>query len=164
MIKSLVKRGLLLIALLIGVQPILISQKPLQSNYGMVASSKTLMRLTLTRTSHSKHGTFGVLRLDGRFVAYTLEETELQIPPGTYPVELTFSPHFHRLLPLLSVPHRSAIRIHAGNWPRDSSGCVLVGQIMGKDMILKSDAALDILIPQIQQELSSGGVVQLSVS
>lgn len=95
---------------------------------------------------------------------YTLEETQLQIPAGEYRVELTFSPHFHRLLPLLSVPGRSSIRIHPGNWPRDSAGCILVGLVRGKGMILQSEGALDYLIPLIQQQLSAGGEVLLSVS
>lgn len=119
--------------------------------------------LHLQRISQSKHGTFGVLTIDGRQPIYTLEETERKIPTGTYAIELTYSPKFHRLLPLLSVPHRSCIRIHAGNWPRDSEGCILVGLYKGKDMILGSQDALDPLVIQIQTALSAGVSVQISV-
>lgn len=121
------------------------------------------MILTLHRLKHSKHGTFGVLLVNGEKPVYTLEETELQIPPGTYPVELTFSPHFHRLLPLLIVPHRSAIRIHAGNWPRDSEGCILVGLGKGSAMLYRSLEALDPLIQQIQAALAQGVAVSLVI-
>lgn len=130
----------------------------------MGAHSSTPMTLTLTRTRHSKHGTFGVLRLDGRFVAYTLEETELQILPGTYPVELTYSPKFHRQLPLLSVHGRKYIRIHPGNWPRDSMGCILVGLVQGKDMILKSQEALTNLMLSLEIADASGDAIQIVVS
>lgn len=122
------------------------------------------MILELRRISHSKHGTFGVLTVNGEKPIYTLEETELQIPTGTYSVELTYSPKFHRLLPLLSVPGRKNIRIHSGNWPRDSSGCILVGTHKGKDMILGSLDALNPLVIQIEQALAYHAVVTLSIS
>jgi hypothetical protein len=104
------------------------------------------------------------LSVNGKKHIYTLEETREQIPEGIYHIELTFSPHFHRQLPLLIVPHRSAIRIHAGNWPRDSSGCILVGTRKGNDMILGSLDALDPLIQQIQSALDAGDSVIIVVS
>ncbi len=145
---------------------ILTSISPLQSSSGMEPTLKTkqTMILHLHRTRHSKHGTFGILDVNGKGTVYTLEETELQVPPGTYPVELTFSPRFHRLLPLLIVPHRSAIRIHAGNWPRDSHGCILVGQSRGDNMIGHSLLALDLLVKQIQSALASGLTVFIEIS
>lgn len=122
------------------------------------------MILTLRRLSQSKTGTFGVLTVNGEKPIYTLEETELQIPIGTYSLELTYSPKFHRLLPLLSVPNRKYIRIHPGNWPRDSEGCILVGTRKGTDMLLGSLAALDPLILQIQQALDSHVSVLIVIS
>lgn len=122
------------------------------------------MRIEVRRISHSANGTFGVLSVNGERPIFTLEETEEQIPPGTYPVELTYSPKFHRLLPLLSVPGRSAIRLHTGNYPRDSAGCILVGMRRGQDMIVRSREALDPLILQIQQQLDAHGEVLISIS
>lgn len=104
------------------------------------------------------------MRINGNTPIFTLEETELQVPPGTYQVELTYSPKFHRLLPLLSVPHRKNIRIHQGNWPGDSSGCILVGLKRNADMLVSSQMALDALTLQIQKELDDGGVVQISIA
>ncbi len=122
------------------------------------------MILHLHRTDKSRRGTFGVLDVDGRGTVYTLEETELQVPPGTYPIELTFSPRFHRLLPLLAVPGRSAIRLHEGNYPQDSSGCILVGLVRGQNMIGCSRLALDPLVKQIQLALSQGVAVYIVIS
>lgn len=159
------RHGLLRIALTNAALLILIASLLLPSRFGMATTSQTKqMNLSLTRISHSKTGTFGVLSINGVNPVYTLEETELQIAPGTYPVELTFSPRFHRLLPLLIVPHRSAIRIHAGNWPRDSEGCILVGLGKGNTMLYRSLEALDPLVIQIQQAIDAGDVVQLSIS
>ena len=51
------------------------------------------------------------------------------IPVGRYQVVLTFSPHFNKELPLLiGVEGFSGIRIHAGNGPDDTEGCLLVGR------------------------------------
>jgi Family of unknown function (DUF5675) len=131
----------------------------------MALSLKTQknMELRLQRISHSKTGTFGVLSIDNKVYCYTLENTATQIPIGTYGVEITYSPHFKRLLPLLSIPHRH-IRIHEGNWPRDAEGCILVGRIRGDNMILASRSALDPLILQIQESLAAHAVVKIVIS
>ena len=133
------------------------------------------MDLSLVRTKTSDRSTQGQLSVNGIFECYTLERPEVQIPAGTYPIEMTESldltcdcgPNhsLSHLLPLLdNVPGRTCIRIHSGNWPRDSEGCILVGQILGDNMILASRAALDILIPKIQAALAAHDVVQISVS
>lgn len=64
----------------------------------------------------------------------TLENAEYIIPLGVYPIEYTWSPKFNRLLPLLKVPHRKGIRIHAGNSSADTKGCILLGlQVRSQD-------------------------------
>jgi hypothetical protein len=123
------------------------------------------MLLNLTRKPSSNGCTFGIMTVDGQNPVYTLERPEVQIPIGTYSVEITFSPRFRRMLPLLdNVPERSNIRIHMGNWPRDTDGCILVGLGLGQDMITQSLAALDPLVNQIQQAVDSGEPVTITIS
>lgn len=59
--------------------------------------------------------------------ADTLENLPVIIPALVYPVCVTMSPRFGKLLPLLrNVPGRSGIRIHGGTKPEHSQGCVLI--------------------------------------
>ena len=61
------------------------------------------------------------------------------IPEGSYPVVLSYSPRFKRWLPLLlGVPNFEGIRIHAGNYPDDTQGCILVGMNKLEGMVVDS--------------------------
>lgn len=64
---------------------------------------------------------------------------ETAIPTGTYEVRVTWSPKFQRNLPLLlGVPHFEGIRIHRGNLPKNTLGCILVGENKVKGMVINS--------------------------
>ena len=52
------------------------------------------------------------------------------IPRGRYRLLLTYSTRFKKQLPLLvDVPGFDGVRIHGGNAPEDSLGCILVGRM-----------------------------------
>jgi len=88
------------------------------------------MYLKLTRLQHVGEGTTGVMKVDGRPIAETMENSHTLIATGMYPVRLTMSPKFGMILPLIDrVIGRTGIRIHPGNTPKDSSGCILVGEV-----------------------------------
>lgn len=111
-----------------------------------------MTKLTLLRTSENKDTdcTFGRLDIEGLFQCVTLERRSVKIPIGTYPIEFTWSPHFNLNLPLLdSVPGRSAIRIHAANYPAQLEGCIAVGTTHNQDSLSNSRFALAQLLPQI---------------
>lgn len=84
------------------------------------------MNLTLTREPADGLSVRGVLSPLGMA---TLENQQYLIPCGTYPLEVTYSPRFKRLMPLVSaVPSRSGIRFHPGTKPEHSRGCILVSR------------------------------------
>ncbi len=86
------------------------------------------MLLKIIRKQPQGNAICGELFIDNRWFCSTLEHTDVAIPAGFYPVTLTMSPRFGEVLPLIgNVVGRTGIRIHAGNYPRDTAGCILVG-------------------------------------
>jgi hypothetical protein len=115
---------------------------------------------TLQRHWFSAKSTIGVMNIGGLRV-YSLEDVarprsvkvpkETCIEPGVYPVTLTWSPKFGRVMPLLlNVPLFSDIRIHYGNDAEDTEGCILVGTTKAPDWIGSSRIAFDLIFPRIQ--------------
>ena len=92
--------------------------------------------------------TIGRLYINGEYQCDTLEDPvrdgpkipgETAIAEGTYKVTLAYSPHFKRYLPLLhDVPDFTGILIHAGNTPKDTRGCILVGENKVKGQVVNS--------------------------
>ena len=76
------------------------------------------------------------------------------IPSGTYPVIITLSRRFKRLLPLIvDVPDFVGVRIHPGNDAEDTEGCPLPGQSRRGDWVSSSVKAFDPLFEMIASAL-----------
>jgi len=117
------------------------------------------MRLRLRRRYLGEAYTIGSLFIDGIYLCDTMEDkvrdfnqdgdlldpgekkvyAETAIPYGRYNVDLTMSPKFKRLLPLvMDVRHFTGIRIHRGNTAKDSAGCILPGENKEKGKVRNS--------------------------
>ena len=85
------------------------------------------MYIKLIRNQPQGTAITGRLVIDGRFFCDTMERVGYQIPAICYPVRVTQSPKFKRLLPIVqNVPQRSGIRFHRGTKPQHSTGCILL--------------------------------------
>jgi hypothetical protein len=125
------------------------------------------MNLTLKRFWFTDKSTIGVLYIDNIHESYTLEDVvreekiqdETAIPEGKYKVIISYSQRFKRVLPeLLNVPNFTGIRIHTGNLPKDTSGCILVGRERGIDCLASSQIAFNAFFPKLQKGLKEGEV------
>ena len=118
------------------------------------------MELRLVRKPSQDGATLGDLFLDGEWLCHTLEDEvrdekvpgRTAIPAGRYALTITYSPRFKVVLPLLlKVPGFEGIRIHAGNTPEDTEGCILVGKtVVGPAALGQSRAALGDLIDKLR--------------
>lgn len=138
------------------------------------------MRLTLQREQSDLSWTMGTLSIDGEFECYTLEDVvreirgvpverwkvkgETAIPAGVYPVSITFSKRFQRMLPLIeNVPGFEGIRIHTGNTDADTEGCILVGAERSGEAILRSREAYAKLFTKLTDALAAGESVSIEI-
>lgn len=110
------------------------------------------MKLEVKRHFKGPQYTIGRMYADGVYLCDTLEDTvrpdgiklagQTAIPAGTYPVRITYSPRFKKMLPMLdNVPNFTGVRIHTGNTAEDTEGCILVGYNRVKGRVCDSRAA-----------------------
>ena len=125
------------------------------------------MEIRVKRIARKDGYTIGKMYINGAYFCDTLEDTDrglkntmsvdeilskkrkgvTAIPTGEYDVILTFSPKFKRVLPLLlNVPGYQYIRVHHGNLPSSTDGCLLVGENKIKGQIINSRATLERLM------------------
>lgn len=121
------------------------------------------MNLRLRRKWLSAASTVGELFIDDEFECFILEdryrpspEAKVKgatcIPLGRYEVRITWSPKFKRDLPLLlDVPGFEGVRIHPGNTPADTEGCLLPGRVRHGEAVQGSRLAFEDLFEKLQR-------------
>lgn len=125
------------------------------------------MHLTLQRQSLKDDRTLGEFLIDGQHYAWSLEDAvrdrkvpnETAIPTGVFEVVVTWSNRFSRPLPLLlKVPNFDGVRIHGGNGPEDTEGCILIGEQKDDERVWKCAGVVSGLTFQIRNACSKGKV------
>lgn len=117
------------------------------------------MEILVKRIAKKETYTIGKMYIDGKYFCDTLEdkdrglsqsmtEEEIRkrkvygltaIPTGAYKVIVNYSERFGKLMPLLlDVKGYAGVRIHPGNTPSDTLGCILVGRNTAKGMVTES--------------------------
>ena len=92
------------------------------------------------------------------------QERESEGLMGYYPVLITKSPRFGKWLPqVIGVPGYAGIRIHGGNYPKDTEGCILPGWNRHKGTVEDSQKALHIIMQWMQRAFEKGERVPLEI-
>lgn len=120
------------------------------------------MKLIIRRYKDIYDGTLGKFELTGvntvLMTGYTLESAgpdttargkDRRIPAGLYQVAWHKSPKFNRVVPVLyneQVPKDRYIEIHAGNYPKHTEGCILVGKWANDEGVFESVKTLEALL------------------
>ena len=120
------------------------------------------MKLIIKRYKDIYDGTIGKFELVGvntvLMTGYTLESAgpdttergkDRRIPAGLYRVAWHKSPKFNRVVPVLyneRVAKDRYIEIHAGNYPKHTEGCILVGKWANDEGVFESKATLEALL------------------
>ena len=117
------------------------------------------MKIKLVRKYRKENYTIGKLYLNGVYFCDTIEDRDRGlddtmsveeilrlkkygttcIPYGIYKVQITYSPKYKKLMPLIvNVKGFSGIRIHSGNTAADTLGCLIVGKNTQVGMVTQS--------------------------
>lgn len=124
--------------------------------------------------------TLGNLSVNGKFLCYILEDAYREIegepvdqwkipdmtaiPKGIYVLDITFSNRFGKYLPQIeNVPGFQGIRIHGGNTAADTSGCLLLGMEKGERSVLRSQEAVHLFQPMLQDAINAGEKCSITV-
>ena len=131
-------------------------------------------RINITRTYRKNSYTIGKLYVNGSYVCNTLELHDSTyygedfvlgksaIPVGVYTLATcVWSPKFNDFRPRITdFKYSMNILIHEGNTPRDTEGCILVGNNLITGQVLNSKATL----AKLQDLLSAHDSWKLIVS
>ena len=134
------------------------------------------MRWKLHRIYLGLQYTIGRLYLNGVYFCDTIEDHyrdlnveekvfgETAIGYGLYVVELSMSPKFKRLLPMiLNVPQFTGIRIHRLNTAKDSHGCIGPGENKRKGMVLNSTKYEKLIVKKMKAATKRGEEITIEI-
>lgn len=134
------------------------------------------MELELKRRYFTEKSTIGEMYVDTLFQCFTLEDRirakkvpgETAIPEGRYEVTFTYSDKYKKKMPILvDVPNFQYIRIHIGNYPKDTMGCILVGLAKDpkvQDKIIQSTDAFNALYKKLYAEWEKGNKIWITIT
>ena len=123
--------------------------------------------MTLFRTNFTDVSTIGEISFDEEFFCFSLEDTarkhkihgKTAIPPGRYEIIINHSEKFGKDMPLLlDVPGFEGVRIHSGNVPDQTDGCIFVGLKKGNNAIYDSRLAYQRIFGELEARLKRGKV------
>jgi len=133
------------------------------------------MEIKVKRYIFTDKSTISDILIDGHYFSKVLEDTDrgltsemsldeikkikihsqTAIPKGRYEIVLSYSNKFKALLPeIVNVPGYSGVRIHPGNYPADTEGCLLPGNWFYQDTVINSRATFNLLFSIIKARIA----------
>lgn len=82
-----------------------------------------------------------------------------RIPAGTYQAHTRTDGHLGWRIELEGVPGRTNIQIHRGNYPSDTTGCILVGTSRDTNRVWNSSEAMKLL----KEKVGSADVITVTI-
>ena len=139
--------------------------------------------ITLKREQFPSKYTVGTMYVEGKKFGKTLERPNRDlnhkngfdngekkvygdtcIPFGHYKLTVTYSPKFKRDLVLVNnVPEFSGVRIHRGNYVKDTIGCILVAERFSNGALYNSTPYETWITNYVKKEIQSGNEVWMDV-
>lgn len=132
------------------------------------------MKIEVVRTYYNQNYTKGIMLVDNRFFGFTLEpqrkgSNEVSylnrcINTGKYLAVYEYSAKFKKhLIELKNVRNHTEIKIHAGNYRKDTRGCILVGLRSDVGCVLDSRLAIDMLNDMAKNAKNSNIKIEVEV-
>lgn len=128
------------------------------------------MNIKVLRDVFSGKSTGSQISVDGVHQCFGLEPAVAEppikpraIPEGTYRVTVRWSQKHKRNVPHVeNVPDFQDIEIHIGNFPKDTEGCLLVGESRGEDFVGNSGVAFHDFFDKITKAIDAGESVDIT--
>lgn len=132
------------------------------------------MHIKLIRDTFTKNSTIGKLFVNDRYECNTLEDVvrvgkkvygATAIPEGTYNVTIDWSMKYQKYMPhILDVPEFQGIRIHSGNTPDDTEGCILLGMGRKVDWVSQSKLAFEAFFLKLDNAVEKNEKITIEVT
>lgn len=136
-----------------------------------------MIELILSRDLFAADFTLGTLTCGGIRLGYTCEDTDRRleeggvkipgrtaIPRGRYPVILSYSHRFSKVLPeVKNVPGFVGVRIHAGNTHENTEGCPLLGKFRTANGVRDCRVPNELLVSMLEKSEDDHDDVWLEV-
>lgn len=136
------------------------------------------MNILLERKFFTDETTIGNMYIDGKWLCFTLEDKDRKleeggikiygktcIPRGKYLVTLDYSNKYSKIMPhILNVPQFEGIRIHPGNYAKDTEGCVIIGNTRRPDFVGDSRVAFASLMSEMERAVTDGETMEITIS
>lgn len=136
------------------------------------------MHIKSHRNVFTEFSTISNVTVNDHFICYFLEDEDRKledggekifgrsaIPRGFYEIKMDYSPKYKKNMPhVLDVPQFEGIRIHPGNKPDDTEGCLIPGLSYKDDWVRDSQKAYEKLLSMMLNAWEAGEKVTLEIT